>query len=128
MNSSLPLLFLLSPPSTVPTHRFPSLSSLMALTDWGKERFLEDSYIATHTFADNWESIIDSSYLGPYPDILIVGQQAVDEITVQRLVRHFIVLADISKSIDIPIVYIESVQSRNDDISFASQFNSGYIA
>ena len=25
--------------------------------DWGKERFLEDSYIATHTFADNWESI-----------------------------------------------------------------------
>ena len=42
---------------------------------------------------------------------------------VQRLVRHFIVLADISKSIGIPIVYIESVQSGNDDISFASQFN-----
>lgn len=48
---------LLSPPSTVPTHRFPSLSSLMALTGLGKERFLADSCIATHTFADNWESI-----------------------------------------------------------------------
>lgn len=43
--------------STVPTHRFPSLSSLMALTELGKERFLADSCIATHTFADNWESI-----------------------------------------------------------------------
>ena len=31
-------------------------------------------------------------------------------------------MADISKSIGIPIVYIESVQSRNDDISFAFEW------